>query len=609
MTRRAIDRERLDAYSELPTYWRATVNREAGLLAYLYDVTGRYELYVQDLETGAHNRVTDGEIQRNPYEPIRWDPSGDRLYVHQNAPGADIHALTLEDGTRKDGTLDPVLTDDGHLTLCDVSPDGRYLLYTRRGDPGHRQLLRYDREQDASLRLSRDAEFVFTRGLEFDPAGERVAFAADDTDATDDLSASKVFVIAADGSERRHLAFGTDGVRTFPKAWGPSGRRLLVYERYGDRRSGVYDLQTDEVTWYGDGHYHEKPITFLPDGDRFLAIRKTGVDTAPVVYPLDGDARRPDFQGVMSLDPTSSWDIVLGADELLLPQGTPTEAGHLVRYDVATDESEPVATVDYGPLDPSALVDPEYVTYESMDGVEIGGLLYEPVGATEPRPAIVIVHGGPHSRAKRRFDWRAQLLVELGYVVFLPNYRGSVGRGLEFKRRIHADLGGCEADDIAAASRFIGARSTVDGDRVALYGHSYGGYLAALQSVTDPDRWDAVISSCGAYDLVAAYANNPDMPGLHEMGHPEDDPELLRERSPVTHAGALGTPLLILYGVDDAHFDQAQLLRQALREAGHDEGTDGDFEYHELGERHGSMDPDGKARRWELALDFLGRRL
>ena len=77
MTRRAIDRERLDAYSELPTYWRATVNREAGLLAYLYDVTGRYELYVQDLETGAHNRVTDGEIQRNPYEPIRWDPSGE----------------------------------------------------------------------------------------------------------------------------------------------------------------------------------------------------------------------------------------------------------------------------------------------------------------------------------------------------------------------------------------------------------------------------------------------------------------------------------------------------------------------------------------------------
>jgi len=276
---------------------------------------------------------------------------------------------------------------------------------------------------------------------------------------------------------------------------------------------------------------------------------------------------------------------------------------------VATDQSQPITRIDYEDLNPSSFVEASYLTYESFDGLEIGGLLYEPPGAGAANPAVVMVHGGRHGRVTRAFDWQAQVLVRLGYVVFLPNYRGSSGRGTEFKRRKYADIGGGESKDVAAAGRWLADHARVDSDRVGIFGHSHGGYLTALQMVTNPTFWAGGVASSGLMDLVDVYDEHPDQPGLHEMGDPEDDPELLRERSPISHVDALERPLLILHGVDDAGcpIEQAREFRDELLAAGYTEGED--FQYHELDERHGTMDADRKVRRWKLVLRFVDQHV
>jgi len=596
--------ELLEAFAQLPSYWRATAAPEHDRLAYYYDITGRFELYVHDLATGDRERITDGDLQRDPYEPVRWAPAGDRLYVHRNGPNADIYGIQLEDDR-----LTPVITGEDRYRLWDVGPTGRHLLYTRSGEGHDRQLYRYDRTEDAHSQLSRADEFVFARGNEFDPAGDRVLFAATETTDRADISECSVYVAASDGSDRRQLSVGREGIRTFGKAWGPRGRRILVYEPYEQGRSGVYDLETAAIRWYGDHDRDEKPVTFLLDGNRFLAIQKDHVDSIPVVHTIDGQHRHLDFDGLGTLDPTSSWDVVLGPDEILLPHSTTTEKGQLLRYDVTAGTGTPIARIDYGELDPSSFVEAEYRTFDSFDGLTIGGLLYEPRNTEEEHPALVIVHGGRHGRVARTFDWRAQLLVRLGYAVFMPNYRGSSGRGIDFKRRQTGDVGGGESKDVAAAGRWLADRPGVNGDRVGIYGHSHGGYLTALQMVTTPTLWTAGIASSGLWDLVAGYEDHPDLPGLQEMGDPNDDPELLRERSPISHVTALERPLMILHGVDDpvSSIEQARRFRTALLAAGHTEGED--FEYHELDERHGTMDADRKVQRWRLVVNFLDRRL
>jgi len=594
----------LESIAQLPSYLRATLSPDGDRLAYYYDGTGRYELYVHDIATGERHRLTDGELPRDPYEPIRWGPAGNRVYVHRNGHESDIYQIHLEDHQ-----IEPVITSDERNTLWDVSPDGHSLLYSRSGEGCDRRLCRYDRTRDAHCQITEPDEFVFARGNEFDPNGDRMVFAATRLAEEADISECTVHIAASDGSNRRTLSVGRDGVRTFGKAWGPQGRRLLVYETYGQGRSGVYDLQTGETEWYGDVRQGEKPVTFLPDGNRFLAIQKDRVDTIPVVYTLDGERRELDFDGAVSLDPTSSWDIVLGTNTVLLPRSTTTEKGRLLRYDVASDRSRPIARVDYGEVDQSSFVEASYETYESFDRLEIGGLLYEPPGSEDGAPAIVLVHGGPHDRAARTFDWRAQVLVRLGYTVFLPNYRGSTGRGTDFKRRVYADIGGGESKDLAAAGRWLRDRPRVDPDRIGIFGHSYGGYLTALQMVTNPTLWAAGIASDGLMDLVDAYDGHPDVPGLHEMGDPEEDPDLLRERSPISHVNALAHPLLVLHGVRDAAcpVEQARAFRAELLASGY---TDGDeFEYYELDERHGVMDVDRKIKRWEQVLDFVDRHL
>lgn len=98
------------------------------------------------------------------------------------------------------------------------------------------------------------------------------------------------------------------------------------------------------------------------------------------------------------------------------------------------------------------------------------------------------------------------------------------------------------------------------------------------------------------------------------LGTPEENPELYEERSPVTHVENVDAPLFVVHGVNDRRVpvSQARIFREALEEAGYEEGeaVDGDYEYRELGEEgHASSDQDQKLRLFEALAEFLDRRV
>jgi dipeptidyl aminopeptidase/acylaminoacyl peptidase len=597
-----IDPEEL---ASLPEFYHPAVSPSGGDVAFYYDETGRNELYTLDLDTGEYEQWSDGEVPRSARWPHAWGGSDDRIYFHVDEGGNeqnDLHALTRE------GDHEVVVEVDGQAILYDVSQGGGWLLYgSDEGD--QMNCYRYDRESGETEQLT-EYEQPFHGGL-FGPEDDRVAYVANESETLHNRDA---YVMQSDGSEKRRLDVGEDGSEAGVHAWFPDGDRLLIDDNADDlSKVGIYDLDADEIEWLSDGRSEETAEAVSPDGRHAIATRQREGATMPVVYDVEtGDSRELSVdEGVAALPHVPEATFV---DETTLIFGHTTSGRRkeLYRYDLEEDEFDVLLEAEYGDVDPDAFVSAEYVTYESIDGRKIGALLYD--SGERPSAAVVMVHGGPHGRSSKAFDLYAQFLVSKGYSVLQPNYRGSTGRGREFKQAILGDWGGSEQADVARGGMWLREREWIDGDRIAVFGGSYGGYSAYMQLVTYPSLWTTGVAWIGMTDLPALYeASMPHFQSMLEqqLGDPEENADRWANRSAITHVENLEAPVFVIHGVNDPRvpISQARRFKEALEERRC--WTEGeDFEYEELSEEgHGSTDVSQKIRAFELLGDYLDRRL
>ncbi|ELZ27465.1 dipeptidyl aminopeptidases/acylaminoacyl-peptidase [Halosimplex carlsbadense 2-9-1] len=625
----------LEALAGLPTAAHPTASPGGDEIALYYDATGRNELHVLDTETGDLDQWSDGEVPRDARWFLKWGADGDRVFFHRDEDGDEQNDIYAID---RDGAVEPVVEMDGQCMLTSVAEDGSRIVFGSSRD-GQMNVYARDLATGETTKLTDYDRAVW--GAHLSPDGERIAYATNETDDFDNQDAYIASVeqcstgspppAGGDGSNPRNLELGEVGAECGPADWGPESERLLVSDNTPDLgRAGVYDLAADEVTWLGDGRYDESAVAFV-DGERVLASRDREAVTMPVVYDVDsGERRELDLpEGVAS----TGWSYTsadLGDGRVLVEHTTATRRTELLAYDLDDDSYETLLAADHGPFEPADFADAEYLTVDSdgvpetpqravehdpYDELEIGALLYD--SGERPSPLIVNPHGGPMARDAKSFDIYTQVLAMRGYSVLQVNYRGSTGRGREFKERLLDDWGGAEQGDVAtAAERVVADRDWIDDDRVVVFGGSYGGYSAYWQSVQYPDLYDAGVAWIGLSDLEDMYENT--MPHYRTelmekyLGTPDENPELYEERSPVTHVENVDAPLLIVHGVNDRRVpvSQARIVREALEDAGYDECTEGDFEYEELGEEgHASSDQAQKLRLFRLLDDFLDRRV
>ncbi|MFC4437800.1 MULTISPECIES: S9 family peptidase [Natrialbaceae] len=614
----------LEELARLPTMAHPTVSPSGNEVALYYDVSGRNELHVVDVDSGELTRWSDGEVPRNARWFVSWDADGDRVFFHLDDDGDeqnDVYALS------RDGTVEPIVETDGQVVIQDVGDDGETLLLASTRD-GQFNVYRHDLATGETTKVT-DYERA-AGGARLSPDGDRIAYA---TNESDDYENEDVYVANADGSEPRNLELGEVGAEATPADWSPDGGRLLVGDNTEDLgRVGVYNFETDDVTWYGDGTYEEQAVAFLPGGERLLASRARDAVSVPVVYDCEtGEGRELDVpEGVTSVGGIGPAGISVDEDRILLEHTSPTRRSELLVYDLRTDEYETLIEAEHGPFEPGDFADAEYLTFPS-DGVpemparavdhvpyeelEIGALLYD--SGERPSPLIVNPHGGPRARDTKSFDLYTQVLASRGFSVLQVNYRGSSGRGREFVEKLIDDWGGAEQGDVATAVEYALERyDWLDDDRVVVFGGSYGGYSAYWQLVQYPDLYETGIAWIGLTDLEEMYETT--MPHFRTelmekyLGTPEENPDLYAERSPITYAENLDAPLCMVHGVNDRRVpvSQARLFRDVLEERGLEAGEGGAFEYHELGEEgHASSDQTQKLRLFRLLTDFLERRV
>ena len=210
--------------------------------------------------------------------------------------------------------------------------------------------------------------------------------------------------------------------------------------------------------------------------------------------------------------------------------------------------------------------------------VVISALTFLPREHTRARsvPLIVFVHGEIHGNVATDEDMHVvRELIEQGYAVIAPDYRGSSGYGGDFWRQI--DYGGLEIEDVHAARRFMIERHrSVDPRRVGIIGWSHGGMVALLTAFAYPEEYQTIYAGMPVSDLLdRVQRRGKDYEQLfaapYHLGKPAAEaPGEYRRRSPAFNAGRLRTPLLLHANSndEDVPLSEVQRLIDALQQAG-----------------------------------------
>jgi len=253
------------------------------------------------------------------------------------------------------------------------------------------------------------------------------------------------------------------------------------------------------------------------------------------------------------------------------------------------------------------LVKVNTIHWQGADGWEIQGFLLHPLGSSAgPAPMVTEIHGGPtgmasysYFSAKRYYG----LLAARGFAVFIPNYRGSTGWGLEFAESNIGDMGGKDWEDIQKGIDHCVSEGIADPERLGITGGSYGGFMSAW-AVTQTDRFKAAVMAAGISDWRSFHGRSYlcDWDAIHYGGADPWDPDgIYRKFSPITHVKNVKAPTLIIHGeVDrDVPVEQAYLFYRALK----DLGVETDLviyprEPHGFGEKSHILDANRRTVNW-----------
>jgi dipeptidyl aminopeptidase/acylaminoacyl peptidase len=547
------------------------------------------DLYIAEVGSGRVSRLplAPGD-KRNP----RWSPDGRSLAFltdHDGTTEIDV-TDTLHASTRR------ILAPSGSIDGFEWSPDGTKMAFVA-GDgakpptppPVHRppvvasEDIEYEGLWLADLaagsvrRLPAGARDVVH--CTFSPDGGSLACLAQPSPLWPEQTKRELYIVPLGGGDPRRLTANPGEEQDI--AWAPDGAEVAYLEATDGNPLGV-----------GPPRIHVVP---------------TAGGTPKVLAPgFDGYIRGLRWQG-SCLFFTAGVGVAEHLYRIASPGGAPEAltSGDGVYHSITTDRpGRALAAIHESPSEPPevwfaneagqpfraltalnpqaadwSLGKVEVTRWKSADGVEIEGLVVYPLNYVAGRryPTVLYVHGGPESANVRDLmaNWGSlpQVYAAAGFVVLMPNFRGSSNYGGRFALGAGgtsiAPEEGSFADCMTGLDRLI-ERGIADAEHLAIKGWSYGGYFTAW-AVGHTTRFKAAVEGAGDTDLVSYFGTASINPGFDLRNeHPYDDPALWQRRAPLSYASKVRTPCLILQGEKDriVPMGQSQEFYKALQHFG-----------------------------------------
>jgi dipeptidyl aminopeptidase/acylaminoacyl peptidase len=563
-------------------------------------------IWVADVDGGAPRRFTAGP--RRDLEP-RWSPDGTRLaFLSERTPREKLQLYVMPaDG----GEPTKLTTLDNGVSSLVWSPDGSRLAFVspvggprepesederRKSRPArvitslkyrlNGEGFVYDRrphvfvvaiDGTAPVQLT-DGDFIDADPT-WTPDGQSIVFVSARHAERDDDDASDLWRVPVKGGTPQRLT-ATAGPVLLP-AFSPDGRTIAYLARPGRNAFGrnvrVFTIPSTGgeaacLTSALDrscGALHVRPL-WSPDGrSMIVAVEDHGDTGLWRVAAQSGETPTRIVGGERALNGFSS-----SADGRLLAFAAsdplaPPEA-FVCRAD-GTEERQ-LTRMNRAWTKEVALSSPERFRL-TREGFEIDGWVMRPAGFVPGQryPALLNIHGGPHAQYGHGFFDEFQVYAGAGYAVIYANPRGSQGYGEAFTQAVVGDWGGGDyADVMAALDEALRRHPFIDAERLGVLGGSYGGFLTSW-TVGHTDRFKA---ACSERAVNCQYT----MFGTSDIGHtfnvvelggalPWEDMARYIERSPLTYAKNIVTPLLILHAEEDLRcpIEQAEQLFVALK--------------------------------------------
>jgi dipeptidyl aminopeptidase/acylaminoacyl peptidase len=550
-------------------------------------------IYLMPAGGGASKRIASGDSPA-------WSPDGKSIaYVSSSqvqrydvASGKSTKVTSLANGAGSvkwvpDGSAIVVTSDVDVDAAADTKPTKAriidHLLYRHWNawqEPTRTHIFYVPRNGGATRDLTPGAfdapPFSVGGGNEFDvsPDSKELVFARNTDEHPERSTNADLFLVPLSGGTAKRITTRT-GADTSP-SYSPDGR----YIAYRSQARAGYESDLWELWLYDRASNQSKRIAseftdwiesakWAPDSKSLFVSAPLKASDAIYEVTLDGKMTLLDQSGAASEVDVSRDGKTLYFDMSLLTR--PNDIYSLTRG----GKPKRLTTENDARLAQVAMGEPASTWWKGAGDTPVQGWLIKPPNfdATKKYPAVVLIHGGPQGAWSNgwSYRWNPQMFVARGYVVLMPNPRGSSGFGQQFLEEISRDWGGKVYTDIMNGVDMLAALPYVDSSRIGAAGASFGGYMVDW-ILGHTNRFKALVTHDGVYNLESMYGVTEELwfPEWEFGGTPWESPELYEKWSPHRFVKNFATPTLVVHGELDYRvpLDQGMQLFTALQRRG-----------------------------------------
>jgi dipeptidyl aminopeptidase/acylaminoacyl peptidase len=519
------------------------------------------DIWIAPVSGGEPRRLTQGAP--GPGDPRgaadsspRWNPKGRWIFFQSGRHGQDELYVVSEDGGEPIFLAPAEIYNGADHLVGPAAPD--------RGD---------------AVSVDR-----FDPNPEWSPDGARISY----TERSRQYFSGKLNILAFD-RESGHAQGKPHTIYTAPNdrggawaintaVWAPDGKRLaIVLQQTGWDKLFLISPEGGKPRPLTTGEGEDENPVYSHDGKSIAFVSNRGVPEERHVWIVPASGGKPrrltDFTANIESSPVWSAD----DRSIAISRTGPFEPGARFTVDVATGKASALDPARDTPFAHGGIAAPEVVHFRSRkDGLPIAGILYKPLGYTAGQtcPLVVWAHGGPEGQDALTFSPWSIFLAQQGYLVLLPNFRGSTGYGEKFRNANVEDSGGGEIDDVASGIRYLIDKGLADPKRVAIGGGSHGGTVVANAVTKLPGTFAAAIQLYGVTDratfLERTNRNSKIRWETKMGGTPAQKPAVYRKANVIPDVAKIDAPLLIMHGEEDPQVpprESAQFV-EALKAAG-----------------------------------------
>jgi dipeptidyl aminopeptidase/acylaminoacyl peptidase len=572
---------------DLVAYTITDINKDAN--------KGVTQIYVVPIGGGEPRQLTNDEHSSSS---PRWSPDGTKLAFISGRDGEDqIWTIDITSGALKKitsistGAADPVWSPDGAWLAfaSDIYPDCKddacnkqraeekakskvkahiadHLLYRhwkswKDGMRSHVFIVPAAGGEAKELTPGDYDAPPFSLGgptdYAFSPDSKELAFVSNHDKVEATSTNADLFLVSVKGGAAKNITAANHGYDGSPQ-FSPDGRyiayrsqstpgfesdrfRVMLY----DRKTGKPQSLTDTLDSWVD------EFAFAPDGQTiYLTAEERGEQPIYSVSVAGGPVKKVVAQGFTG-------DIRATADGKMLVFSRSSMTKPAEIYRANTDGSNVVAltTTNDAFITPFDLKAAEEVTWTGAMNAKVAGWIVKPPNFKPNRkwPLVVLIHGGPQGAWNDNwgYRWNPQVWANDGYVVFMPNPRGSTGYGQQFVNEISGDWGGKVFIDIKNGVAQMAALPYIDKNRIGAAGASYGGYMIDWIEGHNNDprfQFKVLVSHDGVYNLTSMTGATEELwfTDWEFKGTPWSNPEMYDRWSPHKFAQNFKTPILII---------------------------------------------------------------